>query len=139
MQLDKQSEPAAEAIKKDLLKEVNAPKNHALLSALYKLLQHSFKNVHTTGRRVLITLDVREENMSRYCYPNKSITCLEAAGLIAYSFLKAEKDVTVAFFNGTAIKVVPLDKGNFSSDTAPWSSQLNFTFMYNVPLCCLNS
>ncbi|GLV41109.1 uncharacterized protein CBL_04633 [Carabus blaptoides fortunei] len=96
---------------KDQLVHTHAVKNNAVISAFYKLLQHSYSNVRNTGRRVLITLDARECYMNRLCFENKSVLCMEAALIIALSFLKAEKDVTIAVFNESSLTLVPTDKG----------------------------
>lgn len=99
---------------KEQLVHTHAIKNSAVISAFYKLLQHSYRNVPNTGRRVLITLDARERYMNGLCFENKSVTCMEAALIIALSFLKAEKDVTIAVFNESSLTLVPTEKGKFT-------------------------
>lgn len=86
-------------------------KNNAIVNALNKLLHSSFRNITPTGRRVMVTIDLMQARMTRPCFGTKLVNCLEAASLIAMSFLKSEKDVTIASFNGDCVNIIQIAKG----------------------------
>lgn len=91
--------------------ETTTVKNNAVVNALGKLLHASFRNVPATGRRIMISIDLLQPQMSKPTFGTKTVNCLEAAAIIALTFVKAEKDVTVANFNGENINIVQIAKG----------------------------
>lgn len=85
------------------------PKCPNVVSALHKAMQISLQNQQVIGKRIMITVDMSEK-MEGPCLNCKNLSCLDAASILILSFLKAEKDVTVAVFNGITISLVLLDK-----------------------------
>lgn len=89
---------------------INKPINcFPIVTALHKAMQASFQNITSTGRRMFIGVEVSKE-MDNPCLTNKNITCFEAATMLIMSFLRTERDVTVAVFNSTEISIVSLNK-----------------------------
>ncbi|XP_065169451.1 LOW QUALITY PROTEIN: RNA-binding protein RO60 [Atheta coriaria] len=93
------------------------PTNSPLVvDALKKCLQLSYANVVPCNRRFLITVEV-SENMSKPCLTSKWLSGYEAAAIEVMTYVKTEKNVVVAVFNGDTITEVTIDKGNSIEQT----------------------
>lgn len=113
-------------------KKKESPKQlSAIISAINKTLHLSYNNVHPTGKRIMIAIEISEK-MENSCMKTRTVTCLEAALSMTLSILKTEKDVTLAVFNDNQVNIVSFEKSKITLLTASVKNLFLELFLFSL-------